>query len=190
MTVTLPSWEDEVIRIEPLTMAHLEFVIALRNNDEVRRYSGRDPFGSHDEALAFVQKIVDNNQSGQATCWVIIEKSSGYPVGNGGAWRMDQQHNLGEIGYSLLPPWWGKGYISRALPPMLDYLFTVQGLHRIEANVDPRNTRSASVLQRLGFHHEGRFRQNHRHHDDYLDSDYFGLLRPEWHNPRQTMSTA
>ena len=67
---------------------------------------------------------------------------------------------------------------------MLDHAFAAHALHRIEANVDPRNTRSGGLLKRLGFRHEASFRENYKHHDQYLDSDIYGLLKADWQNSR------
>ncbi len=38
---------------------------------------------------------------------------------------------------------------------MLDYAFTELGLHRLEANIQPANTRSIALVRRAGFQQEG-----------------------------------
>lgn len=175
-----PVWEDELVRIEPLALTHIEHFIALRADPEVNRYVARDPFASREEAEAFMQKVVDDNAAGRGYNWLISDRATGTPIGSGGIWRIDRAHDIGEIGYALLPAWWGRGYLRRALAPMLDHVFKQQGLHRIEANVDPLNQRSAGLLLRLGFKLEARFRENYKYRDRYLDSEIYGLLRSDW----------
>ena len=50
----------------------------------------------------------------------------------------------------------GHGYITEALRALVfDIAFGPLGLHRVEANVMPRNNRSIRVLEKLGFVQEG-----------------------------------
>lgn len=181
MSVTMPPvWEDELVRIEPLALAHIEHFIALRADPEVNRYVARDPFASREEAEALLQKIVDDNAEGRGCNWLISDRASGVSIGSGGIWRIDRTHDIGEVGYALLPAWWGRGILRRALVPMLDHVFKKQNLHRIEANVDPRNQRSSGLLLRLGFRLEAHLRENYKYRDRYLDSEIYGLLKSDW----------
>jgi [ribosomal protein S5]-alanine N-acetyltransferase len=59
------------------------------------------------------------------------------------------------LGYKLDERSQGHGYMTEALRAAIDYLFTKQRLHRIQANYMPHNQRSAAVLRRLGFTIEG-----------------------------------
>ncbi len=60
------------------------------------------------------------------------------------------------------------------------YAFRDMGLHRIEADVDPRNERSLKLLERLGFRCEGDLRERFRVAGEIQDSIVLGLLRSEW----------
>jgi ribosomal-protein-alanine N-acetyltransferase len=59
------------------------------------------------------------------------------------------------LGYKLDERSQRQGYMTEALSAAIDYLFTTQRLHRIQANYMPHNQRSAAVLRRLGFTIEG-----------------------------------
>jgi ribosomal-protein-alanine N-acetyltransferase len=52
-------------------------------------------------------------------------------------------------------PYAGQGYMSRAVRAALDYAFTRQRLHRIEAACLPTNEPSIRLLKRNGFEQEG-----------------------------------
>jgi RimJ/RimL family protein N-acetyltransferase len=54
------------------------------------------------------------------------------------------------------------------------------GLHRIEADIDPRNTASARCLERLGFVKEGLLRERWIVEGEVSDSAIYGLLQPDW----------
>lgn len=59
------------------------------------------------------------------------------------------------VGYGLDARYTGQGYMHEALKLGIQIMFKEYGLHRIEGNVMPRNTRSIAVLEKLGFVPEG-----------------------------------
>ncbi len=59
------------------------------------------------------------------------------------------------LGYQIDAGYQGRGLMHEALMAALAYMFDVKGLHRIQANHLPENTRSAALLARLGFVREG-----------------------------------
>lgn len=59
------------------------------------------------------------------------------------------------LGYRLDQALLNRGYMTEAVSLLTDYAFSGLGLHRIEANVMPRNARSLRVLEKCGFHPEG-----------------------------------
>ncbi|WP_274361431.1 GNAT family N-acetyltransferase [Paenibacillus thermotolerans] len=59
------------------------------------------------------------------------------------------------LGYKMDAEECGKGYMTEALRALIDYAFDTLGLHRIEANIMPRNHASLKVAEKLGFHSEG-----------------------------------
>jgi ribosomal-protein-alanine N-acetyltransferase len=59
------------------------------------------------------------------------------------------------LGYGVDAREQGRGLMAEALEAGLAWAFGELGLHRVMANYMPRNTRSARLLERLGFHREG-----------------------------------
>ena len=59
------------------------------------------------------------------------------------------------LGYRLDEQLQGKGYMTQAVKAVVDYAFQTMRLHRIEANVMPRNIASRRVLEKCGFREEG-----------------------------------
>ena len=63
---------------------------------------------------------------------------------------------------------------------MLDWSFRTLGLHRIEADIDPRNDGSRKLLGRLGFASEGLLRERYFVGEEITDTELFGLLASDW----------
>jgi ribosomal-protein-alanine N-acetyltransferase len=61
----------------------------------------------------------------------------------------------GYLGYYAFSPHDGKGYMTRGLAAVVTDAFKVQGLHRLEANIQPENEASLAVVGKLGFRLEG-----------------------------------
>jgi len=59
------------------------------------------------------------------------------------------------LGYKLDQDEINQGYMTEAIQKGIDIVFNEYGLHRIEANVMPRNQRSLRVTEKLGFYNEG-----------------------------------
>ncbi len=59
------------------------------------------------------------------------------------------------LGYSLDKDYINKGYMSFAVKKVVDFAFKELKLHRIEANVMPRNIASKKVLEKNNFYEEG-----------------------------------
>ena len=70
----------------------------------------------------------------------------------------------------------GKGYMQEALAKGIWYMFAVEGLHRIEANIMPRNAPSIRLVKRLGFHEEGLAKSYLKINGVWEDHLHFALL--------------
>ncbi|MCD0452586.1 GNAT family N-acetyltransferase [Actinocorallia sp. API 0066] len=59
------------------------------------------------------------------------------------------------LGYAGFAPTTGHGYLTEGLCLALHYGFTRLGLHRLEADIQPENTRSLRLAARVGLRREG-----------------------------------
>jgi ribosomal-protein-alanine N-acetyltransferase len=59
------------------------------------------------------------------------------------------------LGYYASPHAAGRGVMAEGLRLLLAHAFGPAGLHRVEANIQPGNTRSIALVRRAGFRLEG-----------------------------------
>ncbi|WP_433932401.1 GNAT family N-acetyltransferase [Sorangium cellulosum] len=169
------------LRLRAMEPADVERLFRIRSDPQVTRYTGRAPDSSiadTEQNLAVVSAGIRENTS---IYWGITLKEGGELIGNGGFWRWNKPHRWAEIGYGLLPAFWGQGIMTEALRAMLPFGFASMDLHRVEAQLDPENRASARVLERLGFTREGQHRQNWYYDERFTDTAVYGLLRGEFH---------
>lgn len=93
--------------------------------------------------------------------------------------QMNQQHSHAELGYWIGKPFWNQGYCTEVAYAVVQYGFTVLGLHRIYATYMPRNPASGRVLQKIGMRYEGCLKQHVKKWDIFEDLEFYGMLRNE-----------
>jgi RimJ/RimL family protein N-acetyltransferase len=84
--------------------------------------------------------------------WALEERASGALVGRAGLHRPGWEDWPGvEVGWTLHPDHWGKGYATEAGAQAVGYAFETLGLGEVWSVIRPSNHRSQAVARRLGF---------------------------------------
>lgn len=84
-----------------------------------------------------------------------------------------------QIGYWVSEHVAGRGITTVAVALVIDYLFGVLGLHRVEICIRPENVASLRVVEKLGLRYEGR-RSNYIHIDGaWRDHESFAVTSGE-----------
>lgn len=74
----------------------------------------------------------------------------------------------------------GQGLVKEGVQLLLRHAFRELKLHRIEANVQPRNLRSRSLVRSLGFHREGLSPRYLKIGGRWRDHERWTLLVEDW----------
>ena len=93
------------------------------------------------------------------------------------------------IGYWIDERYAGCGYTPDAVAIVMRYGFEELGLHRMEAAIVPRNSKSRRVAAKLGLRDEGtatRFLQIQGTWEDHVR---YAITREEWDERRQEFET-
>ncbi|WP_309620444.1 GNAT family protein [Salinibacterium sp.] len=85
-----------------------------------------------------------------------------------------------EIGWSFAVAHQGKGYATEAASAVLDFAFSDLALHRVYAELDPRNTSSVRLCERLGMRHEAHFVEDMMFKGAWANTGVYGILDREW----------
>lgn len=92
---------------------------------------------------------------------------------------MDEQTSMVHIGYCIGKAWWHQGITSEALKAVIDFLFDVVDVKRIESRHDPRNPNSGGVMKKCGMKYEGTLRSSDWNNQGICDACYYALLKSE-----------
>ncbi|MBI2749784.1 MAG: GNAT family N-acetyltransferase [Burkholderiales bacterium] len=175
--ITLPT---KRLLLRPLHATDAPGVMALFTDAAFMRFGTTPPFAAMDEADALIARDMQAMASGERIRLGIERLADHALIGICTLFNLDAQCRSAEIGYGLLSDAWGQGYMHEAVVALLDYGFGELKLNRVEADIDPRNTRSAKSLERAGFTKEGLLRESCIVNGVLTDSARYGLLQREW----------
>jgi RimJ/RimL family protein N-acetyltransferase len=176
----LPTIEANRLRLRWLTSADVPSLYAIFGDPEVCRYWSRPQLRDVVEATALLEEIESGYATRTLSQWGIVTRVDDHLIGTCTLTSFSLEHRRAEVGFALERTSWGQGYGSEALHALLQYAFESLDLRRIEADVDPRNTRSIRVLERAGFRREGLQRQRYLIGGEAQDAVLYGLLSSEW----------
>jgi len=89
-----------------------------------------------------------------------------------------------EIGWTLHPDFTGQGFATEAAGAILDIAFRELNLHRVSAELDPRNEASVALCKRLGMRREAYFVEDMWFKGEWGDTEIYAILAREWAAPR------
>lgn len=172
--------ETERLRLRRFRPADAPAMAAYHSDPEVARYQFWEPPLALADAERLVAAYAAADPSAPGWFQYAIEvKADGALAGDVGV-LLHENRMQAEIGYSLARQWQGHGYAAEAVGALVEHLFTERGLHRISAECDARNARSARLLERVGFQLEGRRPQFTWIKGEWTDDLLFGLLAQDW----------
>jgi RimJ/RimL family protein N-acetyltransferase len=90
------------------------------------------------------------------------------------------ENSKGEIGWTMHPDFMGLGYAFEAASAVLDLAFRELTLHRVIAELDPRNDASIALCKRLGMRAEALFVKDLLFKGNWADTGSYAILREEW----------
>lgn len=128
----------------------------------------------------FVKRVMKELREKDGVAFAIVLPGSSEVVGQIRLMNWSRVDGRAEVGYWLRRKYWGRGYGSEALQSICEFGFRSLRLHRIYASVVDGNKGSMKVLERAGFHLEGRRRHDTRLARRWADILEYGLLRKEW----------
>ncbi len=82
--------------------------------------------------------------------------------------------------------YWNQGYGAEAMRLILRFGFDELNLHRIQLTVFSYNSRALRLYEKLGFTHEGTYREYVHRDGQRHDMLLYSLLRPEWEGLRES----
>jgi [ribosomal protein S5]-alanine N-acetyltransferase len=146
-----PVLQTARLTLRQLRISDDEKIFALRSNDYVNKYLGRSPGKSIEDSKNFIHTINQNIQLNDSIYWAIALKSTDELIGTICLFNFSDDNSKAEIGYELLPEFWGKGIMKEASEKVIEFGIHHISLTSIEAYTHIENESSTRLLEKLNF---------------------------------------
>lgn len=175
-----PELETKRLILRKIRLEDAPDLKAIRSDERVMIYMDTERHTKIEISEKWILDKFKMYQEKIAISWSIIEKLTGKFIGDFSFFKIDKKNSRAEIGYTLKPECWGKGFMKEAMFSALNFGFTDLNLHSLEANINPENIKSRAVLKKMGFKKEAYFRENYYYEGNYLDSEIYSLLKSDF----------
>ena len=146
----------ERLKVRQYTQGDQELFFMLNGNEAVMQYIR--PVSTREQSDKFLLENIDAYRAKpRQGRWAVEEKDTGIFVGSFAIIPVPAQPDRIQLGYSLLPENWGKGFASELTRGGLDYFFLHEPKGEIYGITEVPNIASQKVLLKAGFTAAGSF---------------------------------
>jgi ribosomal-protein-alanine N-acetyltransferase len=137
------------LRLRPYRLDDLPAMFAVFGDPEVMRFSqsGADP--TPEATLSRMQKLIDHQNKLGFSLWTVEDRATGEILGDCGLKTLADGPEI-EVGSRFGRAHWGRGYATEGAAASVRYGFEDLQLPRIVAVVEPTNTASCKVIEKIG----------------------------------------
>jgi RimJ/RimL family protein N-acetyltransferase len=180
--------EGRVVRLEPLSLAHVSGLWEAGSDPEIWRL-GLEPVGSEEEMRDYVARALRMQEQGTSLPFATVLRAEGRVVGSTRFGNIDRENRHVEIGWTWIGPRWQRTAVNtEAKLLMLRHAFEEWKCLRVELKTDVLNERSRSAIVRLGAREEGVFRKHLVARGGRVrDSIFYSIIDEEWPSVRERL---
>ena len=142
--------ETERLIIRTLVIGDAKPLFSYRSLPEVSRFQTFKP-QDVDDVVDFIRSLATEPDIPDS--WyplALILRNSQEHIGDIGIHFLAKPDEV-ELGCTITPRLWGKGYAAESLMAVLDFVFNKLKKNRAVVDINPENTRSRLLFERLGF---------------------------------------
>lgn len=179
------NMDSERLYYRYFTQEDFPLFYSVFSNETVMRYAWIDALKTEEEAKPFFEGFINNYNKinkNSSYAFAVFSKEDGCFVGFADIEIHSQNSagGCGEIGYFLLPDFWGRGYATELANAMINLGFSGLGLHKISARCDSYNSNSERIMKKVGMTKEGELRRVRFKSGAWDDEKHYGILLEEW----------
>jgi ribosomal-protein-alanine N-acetyltransferase len=146
--------ETPRLTLRVLEIDDVEALERVHGDPDVMRFSV-DGAKTRDQILRYIANARECHRRTGHSQWAVVWRQAGLCIGECGIWQQDVDGIAGhEISYRLRRDFWNRGIATEAARFCRDYGFERLRLDRMISIVDPRNTASIRVAEKIGMARE------------------------------------
>jgi RimJ/RimL family protein N-acetyltransferase len=171
-----------VVRLEPLSLAHVPALTVAGQNEDIWRYMPYQQMRTESDMRGWVEDMLGRQARGGDLPFAVYHLAAGRVIGATRFMDIQREHRNLEIGGT----WYAAEFQRTAVNTECKYLmlreaFEVVGCLRVQLKTDLRNERSQRAIERIGAVREGVLRDHMIMPDGHVRSSvYYSVLQAEW----------
>lgn len=171
-----PKIQTNRLLLRQFEKSDIENVFKGLSHPDVIKYYGIS-FDSLEATKEQMNWFADLKREGTGMWFAVCSLDNKTFYGAGGLNDLDKEHKKAEIGFWLLPDFWGQGIMTEAMPLICDYGFDKLGLHRIEGFVESDNTNCKNAIAKLDFQYEGTMKDCEIKNEQFISLDIYSKIK-------------
>lgn len=171
-----PELSTERLDLKQMTAADAEDFFVLRSNKHIMKYIERPIAEEVEECRELIRIMDEGIKENNMINWGIYFKGEQQLIGTIGFYRLKPEHFRAEVGYLLHTDHWKKGIMTEALNAIVKYGFEQLKFHSLEADLNPDNLASESLLRKCGFVKEGLLKESYYYGGKFTDTLIYSKL--------------
>lgn len=181
----MTPWQYEPLTTGRLTLRlmvddDLDDVLAWMSDEAVTRYQLYD-VRSREQVREHIDKVKDARRLENDDDFVEFALDlQGTVIGCLYYVLKSTENSTAELGWALTAEYQGLGYATEAARAGLALAFDTMGLHRVTAELDPRNAASVALCLRLGMREEAHYVEDLMFKGAWADTGVYAILEREY----------
>lgn len=180
----LPVLSGQQVVLRELRMSDAASLFALLTAEEVARFISPPP-STLDGFERFIAWTERQRIAGTYACFAVTLKGFDTAIGIFQVRELEPRFATAEWGFALGSAFWGTGLFHESAELVLDFVFEMLGVHRLEARAAIKNGRGNGALAKLGAVQEGILRKSFLRNGEYLDQVLYAIVEDDWRSSRQ-----
>ena len=176
-----PTFETLRLRLRQLRATDAQAYMDMRRDPDVGRYLLSPP----PESVAAAEREIARILAQPTYAWVLTRRDEDRLLGVVGLPRLDRRQKSTSIAFELHRDEWGKGLMGEAANKAVSFAFDKLGVHRIQAEIDPKNTASSHLVETLGFVREGILRDSVSVNGTFADTAIYATPSRQRHGRKR-----
>ena len=179
----IPTLENQIVRLSPLELAHVELLSPIASQDRLVQYSPSN-ISTPSVLKEYIQAALLQYEQQTSIPFIIFDKRKNTYAGSTRFMHIDWTNKVLHIGSTWIgKEFQGTGLNTAMKEVMINYAFNTMCFEKIEFRIDERNTKSRKAVEKLGAQLEGILRENVYLQDGFKrNTCCYGILKKEWAN--------
>lgn len=184
------QFKSERLYFREFTEQDFHLFYSVFSNEQVMKYTYYNRYNCEEDLLPYFKQVLENNittEKRKAFEFAVFLLSDDSFIGFADIeiYIMNNYGGCGEIGYLIIPNFWGNGYAVEIANSLIDICFKDIHLHRVTASCNSNNLKSERVMKKVGMQNEGEARKARFKNDQWENEQHYSILIEEWEESRK-----